>query len=52
MHVEFNKLFGKETVEKTTVFILNLMNETPKKPGKKSGRKAKQREASDLQNKY
>ena len=27
--------------------LLNLMCDTPKKPGKKSGKKAKQREASD-----
>ena len=33
---------------KTTIFSLNLMSDIPKKPGKKSGRKAKQREASDF----
>ena len=31
MHVEVNQLFGKETTEKTTVFTLNLMSDTPKK---------------------
>ena len=40
--------FRKGNRRKTTVFTFNLMSGTPKKPGKKTGRKAKQREASDF----
>ena len=38
----------KGNCRKTTVFTLNLMSDTPKKPGKKRGRKPKQREVSDF----
>ena len=43
MHVKFNQRIGKETAGK--LLLQYLMSETPKKNGKKSGRKARQIEA-------
>ena len=40
--------FSERKPQKNYCIYFNLMSNTPKKPGKKGGRKAKQREASNV----
>ena len=40
--------YSESKRRKTAMFTLNLMSDTPKKPGKKGGRKARQGEALDV----
>ena len=46
VHGRIQSTIRKGNRRKNTIFTLNLMSDTPKKPDKKSRRKAKQRVAS------